>query len=297
MANQALTILQNAVAPSLLKQESNGLSPQIKNLSDRVQKAAGECLREYQQLCRHFSNGARDPELMEILFFSQKESKLLSQMSFEEKALYNRICESSIAAIYPDLHHRAVQSSQQTAILKSFPTIVPVPGDGNCGLHAFTYGFVDQMNAYDAAKLKAKILKLGPELLGSNEAFVLDRLNQGRSGRDLVRDLVNDSKFMMALSKVFRTMGYNNIPKYYKTQIDEMGNSDEVRSIMSNLIPKKDGQWVDHEGLICLGRIFGKKVCVLREMSRGHVVVGSKENPDIVINHSGNHFTARQRIR
>ena len=160
MTNQALTILQNAVAPSLLKQEANGLSPQIKNLSDRVQKAAGECLREYQQLCRHFSNGARDPELMEILFFSQKESKLLSQMSSEEKALYNRICETSIAAICPDPHHRAVQSSQQTAILKSFPTIVPVPGDGNCGLHAFTYGFVDQMNADDADKLKAEILKL-----------------------------------------------------------------------------------------------------------------------------------------
>jgi hypothetical protein len=293
MATKVLTISQDAAgvaAASSFKQAASGVSPQIQDLSVRVQNVARECLQEYQHLCERYSTGASDPELMEILSFSQKETNLLSHMSSEEKAIYHRICDASVAARCPHAHNYAVQVSQHTEILKKFPTEVPTLGDGNCGLYAFAHGYVDQMNADDVATLQAAVLNLGPVKPDSQEAFVLDRLNTGRYS-------VADSNFMMALAKVLRKIGHNGIPEYYRDQIAEMGNSEEVRSIISNLIPQRDHEWVDHEGLICLGHILGKRVCVLREMSKNHVLVGDKEKPDIVINHRYNHFTARQRIR
>jgi hypothetical protein len=273
---------------SLLKQTASTVSLQVSDLSERVQNVVCKCLPKYQELCQRYSTGASDPELIEILSFSKIESELLSQLTSEEKLLYNRICEASIAKLYPNAHHRAVQDSQCAEVLRQFPTTVPVPGDGNCGLHAFAYGFVDQMNADDAAKLEAEVCKLRR---GSDEETVLSRLSKGHYS-------VDDSIFMMALAKVLRKIGHQGIPKLYQEQIKEMGNSKEVRSIMGDLIPQDNGKWVDHEGLIALGRMFGKDVCVVREMGDGHhVIVGCKKQPHIVINHRVNHFTARRRIR
>jgi hypothetical protein len=265
---------------------ASDVPPRIEDLSDRVQKLARVCLQEYQGLCQRYSIGASDPELMEVFLFSKKEVELLNQMSSDEKALYHRICEASIAVICPNAYRCAVQASQSTAILKKFSDVVQVPKDGNCGLHAFAYSYVDQMNANDADRLKDVVLKLGPINAASDEAVVLDRLNKGVYS-------TSDVDFMRALAKVLRKIGHHGIPEYYAAQIAEMGDSPEVQSIMSNLIPLKDGEWVDHEGLMCLGRMLGKEVCVVREMSDGsHVAVGCKKDPHIVIYHSANHFTA-----
>ncbi len=259
-------------------------SPELTALSDRVRRVANE----YVDLCSRYAVGASDPDLIEVLAFSEREVHLLSEFTPEEIASYHKVCEMLVNSKCPSIQRLAAEDAQVRSV-SQFKAEVNVPGDGNCGLHAFARSYVASMDDTDANRLKGVIQKQiaqGQIRETSDEKTVLDRLEQGTYSSD-------DAEFMAALPKVLRKIGHNAIPEYYRTKINEMGNSQEVRSIMANLIPEKDGVWVDHEGLIALGRILGKKICVVRNREgEKPVLVEDKMNPDMVIGHRHSHFTS-----
>ena len=161
---------------------SKTLSSQLQGSpSPERKEAINKIAQEYIRLVGLYARGASDPQLIEIQLFSKREVDLLNSFKDnpEEKVFYDQLCQDLIKKnrINDSREVSEFQSRQTAEIINKFSIQRNVPGDGNCGLHAFAKSYVASMTRKEYAAQLCKVIRENPPL-SKDGKYVLKQLEE-----------------------------------------------------------------------------------------------------------------------
>jgi len=235
----------------------------LQDLAQRAQRVANN----YVRLCGEFQELSRQGYVPEEFF------ERVVQFSAEEQGLLQ---DERVK----DVYHGFLGNAFKTLLSRQ---AIPVPGDGDCGIHSVAVGFILQSHRRDVVKKLQDQIQSLPQ--SRDTALVLTGLSQLPGRRE---QLMRDRAFMDALARVLRQVGHKEIPKLYN--IDRVSNP-QSQAMIRNLIPKEQGKWASEEGLIALAKIIGLKVRIDEVIGGRRVYTGELDDPDFDIRLRGGHFT------